>query len=176
MLRYKKNRWIARTDGAILVELTRGKVAIVDPEDWDEIKKYKWCAAVNDRSGDSAISNTGGRRVYMHRVIMGATKGQIVDHIDHDTLDNRRANLRICTPGQSARNRQKNKTKNKRPTTSIYKGVVQKGNKWVAQCMCQGTIHYLGSYDNEDNAARAYNDVARKYHGEFAYLNETIEE
>ena len=175
MLRYKKNRWIARTDGAILVELTRGKVAIVDPEDWDEIKKYKWC--VGGRSGElAAVSNTGGRRVYMHRVIMGATKGQIVDHIDHDTLDNRRVNLRLCTPSQSIRNRRKF-GRNGGATTSIYKGVSWEKykRKWIAQCRWRRKDHYLGSFDNEADAARAYNAAAREHHKEFACLNEIIE-
>ena len=179
MARYKKNEWRARIgDGAILVKLTQNKVAIVDQEDWEHIKKYTWCAMHTGRSGGVvAVSNTFGRQVYMHRVIIGAIHGdgQIVDHINHNRLDNRRSNLRLANPGQSARNRRKGKRKG--GSTSIYKGVSwdREAGRWRTQCMKQGKHYRLGFFDSEIEAARAYNGAAIELHGEFASLN-VIEE
>ena len=180
MVRYKENEWRVRTgDGAILVKLTQNKVAIVDKEDWDRIKKYTWCTmCVGNSGGIRAVSNTFGRQVSMHRVIMGATHGdgQIVDHINHNGLDNRRANLRFCTPGQSARNRRK-WHKGEMPV-SIYKGVQLTENKqeWTAKCSIDYQSYYLGTFDSEIEAAKAYNAAVEELHGEFACLNDIIEE
>ncbi len=103
----------------------------------------------------------------MHRMIMGEPKGMFVDHIDGNSQNNRRSNLRICTPAQNLQNQ--------RPKggTSRYKGVYfhKKDNKWMAKIGFNGKNTYLGLFEDEILAARAYDKKAKELFGEFAYLN-----
>jgi hypothetical protein len=151
--------------------LTQGKVAIVDDEDYDYLNQFKWHVIKygNIFYAYRNIKKLNGKRssFSMHRTIMNANKGYIVDHINQDTLDNRKINLRICTQSQNQMNR--NKTiKNK----TGYKGVIQKGNnKFGVQITLNKKIIHIGYYIDPIDAARAYNSAALKYHGEFANLN-----
>ena len=99
-------------------------------------------------------------------MIMNAQKGQEVDHRDHNTLDNRRENIRICTHAENMMNRQKG-------SGSKPKGVSEfkRTEKLRARIKVKGKDIHLGYFDNEDDAALAYNVAALKYHGEFACLN-----
>lgn len=98
-----------------------------------------------------------------------------VDHIDGDCLNNRLGNLRWVTHEQNLQNRKKTKSKNKYGKYSKFKGVYwcQNGSagKWKSQIKVNKKRIRLGSFENELDAARAYNEAAKKYHGEFAYLN-----
>lgn len=105
----------------------------------------------------------------MHRVIMEVSDEYKVDHINHDTLDNRRENLRICKQEQNLRNRIK-----KGDFSSIYKGVHKCGRrkeKWQATISFSKKHIYLGRYESEIDAACAYDVAAIKHFGEFALLN-----
>lgn len=104
-----------------------------------------------------------------HRVILNVQKGFEIDHINGDTLDNRRSNLRICTKSGNMRNR----------SVSInnivgYKGVgfIKKLSKWNARIRVDNKLIYLGLFCSKEDAALAYNEAALKYWGEFARLNE----
>jgi hypothetical protein len=109
----------------------------------------------------------------MHREIMGAAEGQVVDHINHDGLDNRRCNLRVCSHAENVRNQ-----RGQRGRSSGYKGVSRdrRLGKWRAQIWHNGKHTYLGLFESEAAAARAYNAKARDLFGAFAYLNEVGEQ
>jgi len=93
----------------------------------------------------------------------------VVDHINHNTLDNRRFNLRICTKGQNNMNRKPYIGK-----SSQYKGVIWAKHikKWTSKIEKDTIVHHLGTFDREEDAARAYNKKAKELFKEFAYLNE----
>ena len=99
-------------------------------------------------------------------------EGQMVDHINRDKLDNRRENLRLCNMTESNRNRGPIHFKHSSSITSKYKGVHWSKNKWRATIEVNGKKIYLGFFDNEQDAAIAYNEAAKKYFGDYAYLNE----
>src|SRR5579863_1550584 len=104
----------------------------------------------------------------MHREIMKPSKDEEVDHINHDKLDNRRENLRVCTGSQNQCNRRR-KLKN----TSGYKGVCwyRSKNRWKAALNIKGKCVWTGLFKNKEEAAHAYDEAAKLHHGEFAYLN-----
>lgn len=157
------------------IKLTQGQFAIVDDADYEKLSKYKWHIH-KDLSGNlyARRTSSGGRgkhfEISMSRQILGLEKGdrREVDHINHNTLDNRRDKLRICSHRQNSSNR-----KLRSNTTSKYKGVCwhKLAKKWMAGIMIKGKSKYLGLYDSEINAALVYNEVAKKYFGEFACLN-----
>lgn len=150
------------------IKLTQGKYAIVDVEDYDKLNVYNWFATYSI-STFYALRNENGKSIKMHRKIMNFPQGYYIDHINHNGLDNRKANLRIVTPAQNSRNRRKGRRK----TSSKYKGVYfMKGiKKWRADIYYNDKSIYLGYFDNETDAARAYDAAAKIYHGEFAALN-----
>jgi len=105
----------------------------------------------------------------MHREIMHIPKGMVCDHINGNGIDNRKKNLRQGTYAQNSWNRPKAKGKSR----SIYKGVSlhKKDLKWQAQICVQGQRKYLGRFQNQLDAAKAYDHAAKKYYGQFAVLN-----
>lgn len=151
------------------IELTKGRVTVVDDEDFEVLAQWRWHLG---GSGYAARTRRiGGRKtekVLMHRVIMGNPEGMHIDHINGDPLDNRRSNLRIVTRFQNEQNRGKNKN-----NTSGYKGVTfsKKEQKWVAQITANGKSYRAGCHASPEAAAQAYNEAATRLHGEFATLN-----
>ena len=150
------------------IPLTQGRFAIVDAEDYEQLAEHKWHAV---REGHSfyAARRYGGRIVKMHREILNAPPHLQCDHINHNGLDNRKANLRPATPIQNVWNRRKFR----RPSRSKYKGVdwAKDMRRWRARIRFKGKRIYLGSFEEEIDAAKAYDRAARKYHAEFASLN-----
>lgn len=136
---------------------------IVDRE-FSYLDKYKWS---KDPLG-YARSNLEGKSILLHRMVIKPPRGMSTDHINHDTLDNRRANLRTCTQGQNNMNSRK-----RRGATSIFKGVSWNthARKWVAQVSINKKNIYLGCFVSETAAAKAYNKEAIKLFGDFAYTN-----
>lgn len=104
-------------------------------------------------------------KVYLHRLIMKAPKGMVVDHINGDRFDNRKCNLRICTQAENMRNR--------KPNAGVkYKGVRLKYSRFEARIGVGKKQIFIGKFDTEIEAAMAYNEAAVKFHGEYARLNE----
>lgn len=140
--------------------------AIVDDDDYEMLSKYKWH---NNRGYPytEALIDGQKKKLGMHRMVMGVKNGDKVqvDHINHTPHDNRKSNLRICTHAENVRNRKVIKSK------TGYKGVWKHGKKFAAEVVHNGKRMYLGCYTTPEEAAKAYNRVAKEYHGEFAYLN-----
>jgi hypothetical protein len=155
------------------IQLTQGKIAIIDDNDYSLISQYKWRYSKTGCGITSFRVNKIKRTVKMHRLILKLTDPKIqVDHINHNKLDNRRTNLRICTAKENSRNR--------RPYgKSKYLGVcfshdARKKNPYtyiIARILVNNKRIFLGSFKTEEAAALAYDEAAKIHFGEFANLN-----
>lgn len=171
------------------------KYTIVERSDYYELSKYIWFLDLNEKKRCRSVirfapETSSTAPMSMHREIMFVLRhkgskahghrekrlqqvsGQVklfVDHINNDPIDNRRCNLRLATPGQNVLN----KGPDSGNTTSKYKGVSKrKGRKnWRVRINYQGKRYSLGTFENEIDAAKAYDEAAKKYYGQFAYLN-----
>lgn len=156
------------------IQLTQGKVALVDDEDFERLSQFKWCAYTGGCNyyAMTNIRKKDGKRtsLQMHRFIMSVFDSKtIIDHINGNGLDNRKDNLRICTQAENTRNRSKSLN-----NTSGFKGVYwhKYDKKWHAQIIINYKKIHLGIFTCKIEAAQAYNQAAIKYHGEFAQLNQ----
>jgi len=156
------------------IPLTRGKFAIVDPEDYPRIAKYKWFLTKSPTSSYAArwqrLHAKGPRKkIWMHHQVIHIPKHMVCDHINRNSLDNRKANLRPATVSQNLCNRPKTRAK----TRSKYKGLEwdKTQRKWKARIQLNGRKIYLGSFADEIDAAKAYDKKARELFSEFACLN-----
>ena len=140
------------------------RYTLIDDEDYEEVSKYFWH---RDAQG-YVVSAISFKNIRLHRFIMDAPKGSMLDHIDGNRLNNTKGNLRYVTCSQNCMNQRKS-----RGGTSKYKGVYIGWNKhrWYAAVRKNGKQNYLGSFKTEENAALAYNKVALELFGEHACLN-----
>lgn len=144
--------------------------ATVDDECFDNIKIFKWGTHKGGYVRRTFRDKDSGKIMfeYLHRNIMGCSKGdnKYVDHINHNRLDNRKINLRICSQFQNCANSFKRKGRH-------FKGVYKiKDNKWNAMITFKGHTIFLGTYLLEKDAALAYNIAATLFNNQFALLNE----
>jgi hypothetical protein len=172
------------------IRLTEDKFTIVDPADFYWLSNFYWLTVGKDDNFYAArlIRLKSGRlgTVLMHREIyfnclpqhvfgrgsnahLSNLSRSVVDHRNTDSLDNRRVNLRLATHSQNSCNSRRDKSN----TYSRYRGVSfnKRKQKWFAAIRANGKKTWLGYYDNELDAAKAYDLAAKKYHGEFAMLN-----
>jgi hypothetical protein len=156
------------------IRMSGPKYAKVDPADYKRLRKYEWLVMKSRNSYYSLRIKPGKKggsesQIYMHKEILKVPKGMVVDHINRDSMDNRIANLRAATHSQNMCN----KRKCSGATYSKYKGIHwhKLHRKWKAAITFEKKRIYLGSFDNEIDAAKAYDEAAKKYHGEFACLN-----
>ena len=146
---------------------------MVDDEDYERLAGYKWFAVRYERGyyAQRASKDSKGRQrnVRMHREILGEPKGKIIDHINHNGLDNRRVNLRVATRQQNAWNKRKQRGK----CSLQYKGVtwLKRVGKWQARIVCNGKSIFIGYFGDEIWAARAYDSKAAELYGDYAALN-----
>lgn len=155
------------------IPLTRGKATIIRRSDWGLVAPFTWCArrrpsGYYDAIGYRRGGGRGSKLVLLHRLIMNAPPGVDVDHIDGNTLNNLRSNLRLATRSQNNANQHR-----RRGGYSQYKGVTFDKNRglWRAQIKVGGKHIDLGSFRDEIEAARAYDVAALAHFGEFANVN-----
>lgn len=150
--------------------LTRGRVALIDDSDLTHLSRWNWSA---HRCGDKWYAARGtwrGETIFMHREILALRPGdgRIVDHINANGLDNRRANLRVVSHAQNCQNQTP-----RSGTLSRYKGVTwdRSRGKWLAAIKQDGRRYFLGRFGDEVDAALAYDLAAADRFGVFARLN-----
>jgi len=168
--RMSAEQWLVETN------LTAARFAIVDPEDYEKICRDDWLLKENKNTCYAwrmLFKDGKFKIIYMHREIMQAPKGSIVDHQNREGLDNRKINLHFVNRRQNALNY----TKRGRPCGSKYRGVCrdEERGKWRAYIHTELKPKHLGYFDSEEEAAKAYDEAAKKYYGEDAVLNFTTE-
>lgn len=146
------------------IQLTQGKVALVDDVDYEALSKFSWCLHCDGY----AFGWVNGKHILMHRFIVNLNEKQEIDHINGNRLDNQRINLRICTHSQNQCN-----SKVHCDNSSGYKGSYwdKYKRKWMSCITVDQKNHHLGYYDTPEDAAHVYDEAAVKFHGEFARLN-----
>lgn len=162
---YEENEIIHHDDYAeVILKTQNGEYngsILIDLDDVDLIKQYHWCS-----TSSYVITKYNGETIHMHRLIMGLEdKSLMVDHINRDTNDNRKSNLRIATPQQNAMNKsiQPNNTSGV-PGVSFRKD----RGKWRAFITVNKKQISLGMFEDKEDAIRARKEAEKKYFGEFA--------
>lgn len=142
------------------IKLSKNLVTIVDASDYEYLSKYKWYAKKSCSNYYAAKSKGKGLPyILMHRLLLSVPKGSVIDHINRNSLDNRKSNLRIVSIRQNNINTKAKKNKK-------YKGITfnKLRKKWVASIG-------LGSFDDPKDAAKAYDKIAKLIYGKSAFLN-----
>lgn len=154
-----------------VIPLPSGEKVFVDDEDYGFVSRFKWRMSGKYAATTSGIHyNDSSKRntVYMHRLVLLAPASLQVDHIDGNKLNNKKSNLRVCTATQNRGN-----TPYQTNNTSGFKGVTydKARRQWKAQISYKKVAKGLGRFNKKEDAARAYNQAAKKYYGIFAWLN-----
>jgi len=154
----------AINEDVVVITTSAGKEIFIDAEDLPKVIPYTWCVG----GTGYAMSRTMRDATLMHRLLLNAQKGEYVDHINGDTLDNRKCNLRLCRKQQNEFN-----TKVRTDNQSGYRGVCRaRRGLYRAYITLNGRQHHLGHFLRPEDAARAYNKAARELFGEYARLND----
>lgn len=166
------------------IDLGDGTVALLSAEDFNavhqvefanglfwrgQISDVTWRRKIKPHTSYAVATLAKQLELRLHRVVMSARIGQVIDHIDGNGLNCRRSNLRFAEHAGNARNRKKSGS-----TSSRYKGVSAQHGKYVAHIRCDGKKIHLGTFEDEETAASAYNDAAVRLFGEFASLNKIL--
>lgn len=156
------------------IPLSRGMVALVDDHNYGRLSEWNWCVQRNGKLNyavrDQGTAKGKSIRIQMHREVIEATHGQLVDHINGNGLDNQRSNLRLCTRAQNRANAGGRGTKK----SSRFKGVSARPGcrgtiRWQANIRINGKAYALGMYATEEEAACVYYLASKAAWGEFAF-------
>ena len=150
------------------IKLTQSKETFIDSEDYEKIKSYNWYYHSSGYAACKQKINNIWKTILLHRVIMNCPNNKQIDHINGNGLDNRKENLRICTHAENGRN-----TKKRKGTTSKYKGIYwyKALSKWSVRIRFNYKWIFIGYFNDEKEAAKAYNEKAKELFGKFAKLN-----
>jgi hypothetical protein len=150
-----------------IIELTQGKTAICDDEDYDRLIKHGWVYQPGRFGEEYARACIKQKGILMHRFILNPPKYMEIDHVNGNGLDNRKCNIRICTHAENMRNR-----KNQSNNTSGHKGVHwdKQKNKWLVYAGKNNKRYYGGTYENIVDACSAQDKLSIKLYGEFARI------
>lgn len=144
------------------IELTQGYEALVDDEDYEKVSQFNWNATVRTNGvyaqHNVKLSSGAWTQEYLHRFVMNAPTGTLVDHRDRNGLNCQKDNLRICNHKQNQWHRASN-------TNTGHKGITVSSNGTYS-------VQFAVTFDTLEEAIKVYNEMATKYHGEFANLNE----
>ena len=140
-------------------------MTVVSAEDAASVMSHKWML-IHRKARDYVSRTTDG--LLLHRFILGPADGQIVDHRNGYALDNTRPNLRIATPTENARNM------HARYGRSVFRGVSRAGKGWMARITFRKETRYIGYFQSEVEAAKAYDAQAISLFGKGAVLNERL--
>ena len=142
------------------IVLTKGKVALVDNDDFEMVSKKKW-RFIERKDGTGYASRTEGKvgerfEWYMHWEIIGKpSNGLVVDHINRNKLDNRKENLRVITHRENLRN-----------TDRAFSGAYRtKGKKYFSMIGSKGKYIYLGTFDSKEDATKKYREAEKNIYG-----------
>lgn len=155
------------------IQLTQGKVALVDDEDYERLMAMgKWYASQNRKNGNwyakvgiKSNSKCGRTSIGMHRVVLGSDF-RVIDHKDGNGLNNQKPNLRGCTFQQNQMNKRISKV-----SKTGFKGVFVRGDRYIAKCTFNKQSIHLGTFTTTQDASRAYNEFVSSKFGEFARPN-----
>lgn len=155
------------------IKLTQGKFALVDDEDFEYLNQFKWCYLPKQRTvgeyGYAVRNSLNRKRIFMHNAITIKKNGLGLDHKDRNGLNNQKENLRLATRSQNNANMVGH------GKTSRFKGIylrkTKNKNSWFAEICYKYVRYYLGTFQSEKEAAKAYDLAAKKLFGEFARLN-----
>jgi hypothetical protein len=165
------------------IQLNDGLIAIIDDGDWPKVSQHKWFAGTPNKQGNRYVRAYDKSKyvpklrkqkfISLHRLIMDAyDRSILVDHINHDTLDNRRSNLRLATQQENQRNRKCAAKNSSSKYIGVFKREFKTKTSWRAGIKYNKKMLWLGHFDREEDASKAYNEAALKYFGEFASLNQ----
>lgn len=147
-----------------IIPLFNGGEAFIDDADAEIVAAYKWQKSPLGYAVTYCTEDGKTKAILMHRMLLNAVKGVSVDHINHDLLDNRRENLRLCTHAENMKNRKIHKN-----NALGVKGVCAEGGRYRARIAVDGKRVSLGCFDSASDAYSAYQIAAKKLHGEFAH-------
>lgn len=163
--------------GFVFVRLTQGRVGVCDPEDWDALRQRRWFAKKSRHKfywygkERDPTKRAGNKNIFAHVIVAVPEPGQVVDHINGDSLDNRRKNVRGCSNRENCIN-----SGARRNSKTGYRGVmkVKDCNRWRARLRVRGTEYDLGLFDSPEKAAMAYDAKAIEIHGPLAGTNSVL--